>query len=107
MTSIPASRSARAMTFAPRSWPSSPGFAITTLSFLIDRQSAVRNPQSAMSYDGYFLVLAPDVPERVAHFADRRVGAHGLEDRRHDVVGAARGGAQPIERAGDGAGVPG
>src|SRR5215208_6042693 len=31
MTSIPASRSARAMIFAPRSWPSRPGFAITTL----------------------------------------------------------------------------
>src|SRR5579859_4338047 len=28
MTSKPASRSARAMTFAPRSWPSSPGLAI-------------------------------------------------------------------------------
>src|SRR3954447_10662493 len=33
MTSIPASRSALAMIFAPRSWPSSPGFAITTLIF--------------------------------------------------------------------------
>src|SRR5215210_1568328 len=31
MTSIPASRSARAMIFAPRSWPSRPGFATTTL----------------------------------------------------------------------------
>src|SRR5215213_7891989 len=30
MTSIPASRRARAMIFAPRSWPSSPGFATTT-----------------------------------------------------------------------------
>src|ERR1041384_6137648 len=30
MTSIPASRRARATTFAPRSWPSSPGLAITT-----------------------------------------------------------------------------
>src|SRR5918994_726949 len=33
MTSIPASRRARAMIFAPRSWPSSPGFATTTLIF--------------------------------------------------------------------------
>src|SRR3954452_24581425 len=31
MTSIPASRSARAMIFAPRSWPSRPGLATTTL----------------------------------------------------------------------------
>src|SRR6187551_1552560 len=30
MTSIPASRSARAMIFAPRSWPSRPGLATTT-----------------------------------------------------------------------------
>src|SRR5918912_1297705 len=34
MTSIPASRSARAMTFAPRSWPSSPGLATRTRIFL-------------------------------------------------------------------------
>src|SRR5215207_2387178 len=30
MTSMPASRSARAMILAPRSWPSSPGLATTT-----------------------------------------------------------------------------
>src|SRR6185312_3401179 len=30
MTSMPASRRARAMTFAPRSWPSSPGLATRT-----------------------------------------------------------------------------
>src|SRR4029453_7785144 len=30
MTSMPASRSARAMIFAPRSWPSRPGLAMTT-----------------------------------------------------------------------------
>src|SRR5215469_7126065 len=30
MTSIPASRRALATTFAPRSWPSSPAFAMTT-----------------------------------------------------------------------------
>src|SRR2546425_8270538 len=33
MTSIPASRSARAMTLAPRSWPSNPGLAISTRIF--------------------------------------------------------------------------
>src|SRR5688572_5969993 len=33
MTSMPASRSARAMIFAPRSWPSNPGFAMTTRIF--------------------------------------------------------------------------
>src|SRR5712692_10974006 len=33
MTSMPASRSARAMTLAPRSWPSNPGLAISTRIF--------------------------------------------------------------------------
>ena len=37
MTSMPASRSARAMTFAPRSCPSRPGFAITTRIFFAIR----------------------------------------------------------------------
>src|ERR671926_544199 len=41
MTSIPASRSARAMIFAPRSWPSRPGFAITTRIFRATRVSLV------------------------------------------------------------------
>ena len=36
MTSMPASRSARAMIFAPRSCPSKPGFATTTRIFLLD-----------------------------------------------------------------------
>src|SRR5262245_22783082 len=35
MTSMPASRSARAMIFAPRSWPSRPGLATTTRIFLL------------------------------------------------------------------------
>src|SRR5688572_25858402 len=37
MTSMPALRSARAMTFAPRSCPSRPGFAITTRIFFAIR----------------------------------------------------------------------
>src|SRR4029079_16959175 len=36
MTSIPASRSARAMIFAPRSCPSRPGLATTTRIFLVE-----------------------------------------------------------------------
>src|SRR5579864_7836003 len=35
MTSTPASRNARATTLAPRSWPSRPGFAITTRMLLM------------------------------------------------------------------------
>src|SRR5271169_6666773 len=36
MTSTPASRSARATTFAPRSWPSRPGLAMTTRMLLMN-----------------------------------------------------------------------
>src|SRR6266513_1355347 len=42
MTSIPASRRARAMIFAPRSWPSRPGFAMTTRIFRATRRSLCR-----------------------------------------------------------------
>src|SRR4051812_45583263 len=42
MTSIPASRRARAMIFAPRSCPSRPGFATTTRIFLLLLPSAMR-----------------------------------------------------------------
>src|SRR5690349_17338321 len=104
---MPASRSARAMTLAPRSCPSSPGLAMTTLS-LRTRQSAPRTshpalciPHSAIrtpqSNDRHLFVLAPDLTKRVAHLADRRVGAHGVEDRRHEVLARLRGGAQAIE----------
>src|SRR5580704_1968568 len=45
MTSMPASRNARAITFAPRSCPSNPGFAIKTRIFFsgIRRFSVRRN----------------------------------------------------------------
>src|SRR6185295_8897058 len=100
MTSMPASRRARAMTFAPRSCPSSPGLAITTLILRISfsgfgicripnppnpRESQIPNPESLNN--GHFLVLAPHFAERVAHLTDRRVGAHGVENREHHVLG--------------------
>ena len=44
MTSMPASRSARAITFTPRSWPSSPGFAITTRILVSIRAQAYVEP---------------------------------------------------------------
>src|SRR5215203_5830696 len=42
MTSMPASRSARAMIFAPRSCPSRPGLATTTRIFLVEEAAAMR-----------------------------------------------------------------
>src|SRR5947208_10115416 len=95
MTSIPASRSARAITFAPRSWPSSPGFAMTTLSLRIHR----RNRREPASYYRDLFVLAPDLPQRVAHLADRRVGADGVKNRRHQVRRRLRRRAQGLKRS--------
>ena len=48
--------------------------------------------------DRHFLILAPHLAERVAHLADRGIGPHALEDRRHRVAVPARGLAQPVER---------
>src|SRR5215210_4231428 len=42
MTSMPASRSARAMIFAPRSCPSRPGLATTTRIFFVEVEAAIR-----------------------------------------------------------------
>src|SRR3954453_19597495 len=64
MTSIPASRSARAMIFAPRSCPSSPGLATTT-----------RILRSAMTADSLGLLLDAELHAHVGRMdvADDRV----------------------------------
>src|SRR5215471_10906096 len=85
---MPASRSARAMTLAPRSCPSSPGLAITTRSLRM----------AAWSDNGRFLVFAPDFAQGVAHLAYRRVSPDGVENRRHQIVGALRRTPQPVQR---------
>src|ERR687894_2279453 len=89
MTSIPASRSARAMTFAPRSCPSSPGFATRTRIFL------------SLMLESWLLVESVNVAQRVADFAERGVGADGLDGRGHRVLVVARGAAQSFERVRD------
>src|SRR5829696_6555972 len=91
MTSIPASRSARAMTFAPRSWPSSPGFATRTRIFL------------SLMLESRLLVESVNVAQRVTDFAERGVGADGVDGRGHRVVARARGLLQLFERVRDGA----
>src|SRR5918997_1622250 len=89
MTSIPASRSARAITFAPRSWPSSPGFATRTRIFL------------SLMLESWLLVETVNVAQRVADFAERGVGADGLDGRGHRVVARDRGLLQLFESVGD------
>src|SRR3954464_11021888 len=97
MTSMPASRSALAITLAPRSWPSRPGLAMTTLSFRILGDQAPRTKDQGLD-DGHFLVLAPHLAKRVAHFADGCICADRVEYRRHQVVGRSRHRTQAIER---------
>src|SRR5918992_5636292 len=73
---MPASRRARAMIFAPRSWPSRPGLATTT---------------RITSEDGCFGVGAEYALQRLDDFAFGAVGAGAVEQRFHQV--AARRGA--------------
>src|SRR5581483_8773478 len=97
MTSMPASRSARAMIFAPRSWPSRPGFATTTRIFLsvevlIGRGSLERRRLG---------VAAEHVLERGDHLALGHLGARGVEQVGHQVFALVAGGAlESLERGG-------
>src|ERR1700685_1759831 len=95
---MPASRRARAITLAPRSWPSRPGLAMRTRIFI-----------SGMRWEGYFKILglgngdflidAEGLAEGVADFAECGVGFHGFQEVRHQVFGAVGGVAQGIEAA--------
>src|SRR5262245_14098916 len=113
---MPASRRARAITLAPRSCPSRPGFAMTTRSLrmsVVSSQGSVASGQPGNwplatghwplqpSYDWDFLVLAPHVAKRVADLADRGVGADRIDDRRHQVRGGPCRGPKRIERSDD------
>src|SRR4029453_3244034 len=82
---MPASRSARAMTLAPRSCPSSPGLAIRTRILGAVESMALPQPQryeehkgrheGAWSEHGGFFIFPPDLAQRVAHLAERGVRA--------------------------------
>src|SRR5258707_735810 len=108
---MPASRSARAITLAPRSCPSRPGLAITTRIFwdIFSLQLAAGRwqptqrtapkqafpagcplpaPPLLLDYRR-FLVFAPYLAQRVAHFSHGGIGTHGLEEQRHRVGGAS------------------
>src|SRR3990172_12221078 len=90
MTSIPASRSARAMTFAPRSWPSRPGFAIRTRIFF---------GIGTTSVEERFLPYAEHLAHHVANLAERRTRPHRVEDVRHRVLVPSARLPQPVEGA--------
>src|SRR3954465_12068824 len=74
MTSIPASRNARAMIFAPRSWPSRPGLATTTR---VLRAMAWRlNDQRVAGYAREVAARAPN-RQALAGLASARASRRG------------------------------
>src|SRR5215472_238228 len=76
MTSNPPSRSARAIIFAPRSCPSSPGFATRILSLL-----------SAMSLDPARVAIDPELLAKdVAYLTHGRLAADRFQYRLHQVL---------------------
>src|SRR5215470_3641800 len=96
MTSIPASRRARAMTLAPRSWPSSPGLAMSTRIFFIGSAT-----NSAFSSNCDLFVGAKSVAHGVADFAEGGVGFDGVVDEGHQIIFAFSRGAKSGEAACD------
>src|SRR5450759_4806961 len=88
MTSIPASRSAAAITFAPRSWPSRPGFAT---------RMRMGRGRSAPVIGAFLLRGSPGSDKLAAQGRDVRAGAtvavtisaEGVEEDRLDA-GAPR-----------------
>src|SRR5580700_3045369 len=75
ITSMPASRSARAITLAPRSCPSRPGLATSTR---IGRDMVYLEVR-------LFLVSAEHRAERVADLAQRCISLHRVQNIRHGV----------------------
>src|SRR4030042_6293049 len=83
MTSMPASRSARQMTLAPRSWPSRPGLAIRTLIFLSGMSSSFTRPGSKC----YRLLVFPvDIFQGIHDLSQGGVGLDALQEIGHEVT---------------------
>src|SRR5947209_8649106 len=81
-TSMPASRSARATTFTPRSWPSSPALAM---------RMRIRGSFTAFpSHEGWLAVAAEHALHAVGNLLDRGVGSDRVEDLRHHVLASGR-----------------
>src|ERR1019366_6082380 len=91
MTSMPASRRARAITFAPRSWPSNPGLATRT------RIGVCMAIWFAYSKSRGLLVRAENPPQRIANLSQSSVGAYGIHQVGHRVLGSLGGALQRIQ----------
>src|SRR3990172_9853734 len=90
MTSIPASRRARATTLTPRSWPSRP---------ILARRTRLGG---ATSEDDRLDVAAEDCTQRLDDLAARRPRAPGLDRLRHEILVALRSPLQLLEALRDG-----
>src|SRR4029077_9735831 len=89
MTSMPASRNARAITLAPRSCPSSPGLATSTRIRLFIQSDRARFP-----------IGAEHIPQSVTDFTERRVSADSVQNVRHGVFRTLGRASQGIQRRG-------
>src|SRR5579864_2526174 len=89
MTSMPASRNARAITLAPRSWPSSPGLATNTRIGLFIQSDRARFP-----------IGAEHIPQSAADFAERGISADSVQNIRHGVLRTLGRAPQRIQRPG-------
>src|SRR5271169_1614936 len=106
---MPASRNARAITFAPRSWPSKPGLATSTRmrgSIRLDVSTCDGSTGPAALYDAGFGVDAEDFAERVADLAHGGVGTDRIQDKRHGVLRAPGGVTQSVQTILDSGVVP-
>src|SRR5260370_41970135 len=90
MTSMPASRNARAITLAPRSCPSSPGLATNTRIGLFIQSDRARFP-----------IGAEHIPQSVTDFTERCVSADSVQNIRHRVRRTLGRSPQGVERPGN------
>src|SRR4030042_6026292 len=99
MTSMPASRSARQMTLAPRSWPSRPGLAIRTLIFFSGMSSSFTRPGSKCHR---FLVFPVAAFQGVHDLSQGCVGLDAFQAIGHEILVVAGGllevGKSPLHR---------
>src|SRR3989344_3328405 len=108
MTSNPASIRALAMTLAPRSWPSRPGFAIRTRTFCVGARAAVPLFLAGLVPLIFFSVtffcgisihsrisIYPENPtQHIANLLNGAVRSRALQDVRHHVFFSLR---RPLE----------
>src|SRR6478609_7416682 len=105
MTSMPASRSARAMILAPRSCPSKPGLATTTRILRAVAVAIGAGKRSGCSEDRRLGGGPEDLLHGGDHLALGGASTGGGDDRRHQIARAGGGQLQLGQSALDGGAV--